>query len=360
MEAEGELSGQLVDLGRLSPTERAALAAQLNREAVRDKSYQLLPLGEDAAVYLRAKRKRLTASSFRSYEGTLDKLVRYFPDLRVEDFEPPVGGRRLEEFMDAQWGDGSPGGYNVHLAHVTDFFRYWQRMGRLQGNPTLLIERAKKRQPERTVFTDEQLLAILGAAADRRDRIALRLLLAYGLRKASLRAVQFKHFDHERRRLTVFSKGGKIRALPLPDKHLWMDLERLILDSEAQPAHYLRCATKVIPVGTPDRDGRRRAELRVFPDRPMSSTALHRWWYRRLEEGGVVAVGETAGERMHKARHTAGQRVLDRTGGDLKLVQRLLGHATIQTTADVYVDYDEAAFASHLEQALREEDESDA
>ena len=42
---------------------------------------------------------------------------------------------------------------------------------------------------------------------------------------------------------------------------------------------------------------------------------------------------------MHKARHTAGQRVLDATG-NLKAVQKLLGHASIQTTGDIYTDWD--------------------
>jgi hypothetical protein len=42
---------------------------------------------------------------------------------------------------------------------------------------------------------------------------------------------------------------------------------------------------------------------------------------------------------MHKARHTAGQRVLDKTG-NLKAVQKLLGHASIQTTGDVSADWD--------------------
>ena len=42
---------------------------------------------------------------------------------------------------------------------------------------------------------------------------------------------------------------------------------------------------------------------------------------------------------MHKARHTAGQRVLDATG-NLKAAQKLLGHASIQTTGDVYADWD--------------------
>jgi site-specific recombinase XerC len=54
----------------------------------------------------------------------------------------------------------------------------------------------------------------------------------------------------------------------------------------------------------------------------------------------VVATGQMSGERMHKARHAAGDRVLDKTHGNLKAVQKLLGHSTISTTADTYVDWD--------------------
>jgi site-specific recombinase XerC len=57
---------------------------------------------------------------------------------------------------------------------------------------------------------------ILAAAVELRDRIALRLLLDYALRKGALRVVQIKHFDHQRRRLTVFTKGQKVRELPSP------------------------------------------------------------------------------------------------------------------------------------------------
>jgi hypothetical protein len=34
------------------------------------------------------------------------------------------------------------------------------------------------------------------------------------------------------------------------------------------------------------------------------------WWSGCLARAGVIAEGTTRGERMHKARHTAGQRVL--------------------------------------------------
>lgn len=342
---EGPDRPPVIDLARLTPEQFAAYEAA-RRDFLKDKGYQLLPLGEDVAEYLRAKRKRLTDSSYRSYEGTLDKLVRYFPDLQVEDFEPPAGTARLEQFLDERWGDGAPGTYNVCLAHVTDFFKHFQRRGRLHGNPTLLIDRARKRDILRTVFTTEQRHAIIAAATEQRDRVALRLLLDYGLRKGALRTVQFKHFDWQRRELMIFTKGQKIRNLPLPDAVLWTELERLILETEAEPAHFLMCLVKPIP----------RAGVRRFPLRQMSSTAMHRWWYRQLERAGIVATGETSGERMHKARHTAGQRVLDATG-DLKLTQRLLGHASIQTTGDIYVDYDNATFAAKLGEVLRGDDD---
>jgi site-specific recombinase XerC len=44
----------------------------------------------------------------------------------------------------------------------------------------------------------------------------LRLMLTYGLRKGEIRECQFKHFDHVRRTLTVFGKGGKVSAAPDP------------------------------------------------------------------------------------------------------------------------------------------------
>jgi len=92
------------------------------------------------------------------------------------------------------------------------------------------------------------------------------------------------------------------------------------------------------------------------PEQPMSRNGIHRWWYRRLAEAGIVPPGTTAGENPHKGRHTAGQTMLDRTG-NLKAVQKLLGHASIQTTADTYVDWDLDQLAASLADVYREDDE---
>jgi site-specific recombinase XerC len=62
---------------------------------------------------------------------------------------------------------------------------------------------------------------------------------------------------------------------------------------------------------------------------------------------------------MHKARHSAGQRVLDATG-NLKAVQKLLNHASIQTTADIYVDWDLDQLAETMTKVLADDDADSA
>jgi integrase/recombinase XerC len=299
-------------------------------------------MGQQAGEYLRWKRGRITPDTYRSYEACLDKLAREFPDLEIQDFEPPIGTQRIEEFMDKLWGDAAPRTYNKNLSTINDFFKWAVLKGKLHGDPALPIQRHKKRDVHREIFGHDQRAAILAAGPDEaklhRDRVALRLLLKYGLRKGGLGNIQFKHFDHTRRRLTVFTKGQKVRELPIVDNDLWLDLERYILEWGAEPGDYLLCRRKQVWRGYLP-DGSSKFEILEYRDKKMSAHGLHDWWYGCLQRAGLVASGVTAGEKMHKSRHTAGQRVLDATG-NLKAVQKLLGHSSIQTTADIYTDWD--------------------
>ena len=54
---------------------------------------------------------------------------------------------------------------------------------------------------------------------------------------------------------------------------------------------------------------------------------------------------------LHKTRYTAGQRVLDNTG-NIKAVQKLLGHASIRTTGDLYTDWDITQLETTLTEVL--------
>lgn len=317
-------------------------AARRIREATKNKAYRAYPMGQEAGSYLRWKRGRITDSTYRDYESCLDKLARAFPDLELSDFEPPVGTDRLEEFLDRQWGDQQPRTYNKNLSVVKDFFKFAVLKGKLHGDPSLPLVPHKKRDVHREIFRQDDRSRILAAGPApeylRRDRIALRLLLTYGLRKGALRRIQFKHFDASRHVLTIFTKGQKVRDLPIVDAALWDDLAKLQFEIEAEPGHFLMCRRKAVFHGYRD-DGSTRMDVVHYADSPMGDHGLHDWWYGCLQRAGVAASGQTSGEKMHKARHTSGQRVLDQTG-NLKAVQRLLGHASIQTTADIYTDWD--------------------
>lgn len=314
--------------------------ARMLRDEMRDNAWKRTPIGEDAQAYLRAKRKRLTDASFRTYESVLAQTCAHFADLRLEDFEPPIGTQRLEEFLDDRWGAMSPRNYNRNLSVLRDFFKHHRLRGRMHGDPTLAIERAKARDPYRTTFTAGQVRAIIAHQPELRDRIACRLLLIYGLRKSSLKAIRFDHFELVRKRLAIFAKGGKVRYMPIPDPAFWHDLELLIMQTGAAGSDFL----------LPRRRGNQ-LEVVLEPDKPMGDHGLHKWWYRCLACAGIVAEGTTRGEKMHKARHTAGQHLLDHTG-NLKAVQKLLGHASIQTTGDTYTDWDDAALLESLASML--------
>ncbi|MDQ2983517.1 MAG: tyrosine-type recombinase/integrase [Actinomycetota bacterium] len=302
---------------------------------MKNKAYRAFPLGQEAGTYLRKNRGRLLPNTYKTYESCLDKFARYFADLEISDFEPPIGTERLEEFIDEQWGDSAARTQAKNISVLKGFFEWATLSGRLHGDPARPIRPPRRRGVERTTFSPDQERAIF-AQNDRRDGLALHLLLKAGIRKGALQTVQFRHFDHAQRRLTVFTKGGKVQTLPVVDPAFWNELERHILDWGAQPNEYLLCRRMV----RPNRHKPGEKFVTEYRDQPMGIHGLHRWWYRCLERAGIVAKGQMSGERMHKARHTAGQRVLDHTRGNLKAVQKLLGHSSITTTADVYTDWD--------------------
>jgi integrase/recombinase XerC len=320
------------------------------RDATKNKSYRAYPMGQEAGEYLRWKRGRITPNTYRDYEACLDKLAREFPDLEIGAFETPLGTERLEEFLDKLWGDSAPRTYNKNLSVVKDFFKWAVLKGKLHGDPALPILPHKKRDVHREIFKQDDRSRIMADGPSpeslRRDRIALRLLLRYGLRKGALRHIQFKHFDANRKRLTIFTKGEKVRELPIVDAALWDDLEKLMFEMSAEPQHFLMHRRK--QVFWKYEDGKKLFRWFDYRDEAMGEHGLHDWWYGCLQRAGLVAQGVTRGEKMHKSRHTAGQVVLDATG-NLKAVQKLLGHSSIQTTADIYTDWDIDQLAATLE-----------
>lgn len=348
-------------------------------------------LERDVADFLASKRRRLTPASYESYRFTLDAFTRTFPASRLIDFELPVGTTLVEGFLSDRWAALAPRTFNKHLSILRSFFEWQVRHGRLHGDPTLPIERATPRQPRRQVIPESQCDLILAANPDPRDQIALRLLLHYGIRKGALQGIRFRDFDPERHRIEIFTKGQKIQHFRIPDERFW-ELVKQLVTGGARPEHYLlprrRVASRAAEgrqrreqldeqlagleeatewIDRPDlvetlqaqlRDVKQTFWLATQPEvrvvsqddtKPLGSHGLHHWWYRCLERAGIVDHNVTSGLGPHTSRHTAAQRILDRTG-NLKAAQTQLGHASIGTTGDIYTEVGE----EQQEQTMRE------
>jgi integrase len=126
------------------------------------------------------------------------------------------------------------------------------------------------------------------------------------------------------------------------DSELRLQLERHILDRASTPDEFLLYPEKV----GPEFYGGPLATIWEDRSRPLSSTAMHRWWVGCMKRSGL------AHRPMHEARHTAITDFLRRSG-NLKLAQMLAGHADIGTTANIYAHLD----TTDLETALRALDE---
>lgn len=146
--------------------------------------------------------------------------------------------------------------------------------------------------------------ATVSIAADRRDDAVLELLYGSGMRVAELCGLDVGDIDIERRVVTVTGKGSKQRQVLIHQQGAravltWLDGPRSVLAGE-QPSLALFFNRRGSRLGP--RDVRRIIDRRSpVPTHP------------------------------HALRHSFATHLLD-GGADLRVVQELLGHASLQTT----------------------------
>lgn len=169
-------------------------------------------------------------------------------------------------------------------------------------------------------LTEEQVASLLSAVTgdgplERRDRAVLEVLYATGMRVSELTGLSLPDLSIDDRLVRVFGKGSKERLVPLGR------YARAALDEWTSPGGR--------PALLPGRRATRRDADAVF----LNARG------RRLTRQGVDLILRSYARRAglsgkvsaHVLRHSCATHMLDH-GADIRVVQELLGHASIATT----------------------------
>lgn len=263
--------------------------------------------------HLRSERG-VSPHTLRAYLGDIEDLCRYATEVGVPGLEA------LDVAVLRAWlaGQHAAGRSRATLARRTaaarTFTAYLFRRGLISDDPGLLLGTPKRLRDLPTVLAPDQAARLLdGMDAEGplglRDRAVLEVLYATGVRVSELCGLDVDDLDAERQTVRVLGKGGKERTVPMGDPAAravqdWLRYGRPELATERSgPALFLGA-----------RGGR-----------------LHPTSARRIVHARIAEAGDMPDLSPHGLRHTAATHLLE-GGADLRSVQEMLGHASLQTT----------------------------
>jgi site-specific recombinase XerD len=221
-------------------------------------------------------------------------LRRYAASLSERRASPPTVARRL--------------------AALRSFFRCLREHGHISANPADLVAAPKRPQHLPTVLKPEELARLLdripaASALELRDRAMLELAYACGLRAEEIVNLDVASVLFDAEEVRVEGKGAKTRLVPAGEPALrsvarYLERARAALGADdGEPALFLSKSGRRLSTS----DVRRRL----------------RTWTRKVGIPGAVS--------PHSLRHSFATHLLE-GGADLRVIQELLGHASISTT----------------------------
>lgn len=206
------------------------------------------------------------------------------------------------------------------IASIRTFYKYLYRERLVDTNPTTNLSAPKRPKSLPKFLTTEEVEKIMNGIkidtpAGYRNRTILELLWATGMRISELSGLNFGDLNLENNEITVFGKGAKERIVLISDK------AKEYLES------YINTARPLVAKG--------------FPLEPITDSTpvfINNTGYR-LQNKTVRNVINSVVESIelpkhvtpHMFRHSFATHLIE-NGADLRVVQELLGHASISNT----------------------------
>jgi integrase/recombinase XerC len=277
-----------------------------------------------------ALNRNASGHTVRAYESDLTQFIGYAAaqaDLKKRDLQPSQLDREaLRGFLGQLHKQRLARSTAARkLAAARTFLRYLRREGIIDDDPGSLVGTPKRdiRMPPH--LSENEMSALLDAPAgdtplSRRDRAILELFYASGLRLSELAGLDMDHVNLSARMVRVLGKGRKERIIPFNGSTA--KAIRAYLDDRA-----------VLVRGPEGQAGRRssRSDRRepLFVNYRGGRLTVRS--IDRLVRRYVAASSARTGISPHALRHSFATHLLQR-GADLRVIQELLGHASLSTT----------------------------
>jgi integrase/recombinase XerD len=270
----------------------------------------------DFLTYLRVERG-LSPATLRAYRGDLDDFAAARGSAGQWDRSQDAALRYLAARTRRRRPHDpglAPTSLRRRAASIRGFYRFAFGEGLIGVDVAQHIDLPRQPRLLPETLTVDEVERLLEAAPDLRGRALLELLYAAGLRVSEALGLDMEELSIDGGFVRVIGKGDRERLVPVGDVAIdW--LNRWL--AEGRPA--------LIAIGhvSPERGG------------PLFVGDRGRRLARQQAFGIVKAAARTAGlgDRVspHTLRHSFATHLLE-GGADLRIVQELLGHASISTT----------------------------
>ena len=281
-------------------------------------------LVEDFLQHLRHERGQ-SAHTQKTYAAVLGRFVRWAHQQDLQQWES-ITLSHLLAFLQAEsqrattpgkrptTGRLSQESLYLEIAALRSFYRFAENEGLLPHNPAehLSLPRRWKRIPKS--LTTAEINSLLrpiqpSSPASLCDQAILELAYASGLRLAELSHVRLEQLHLDAGFVTVLGKGNKERAVPVGRKAI-----------DALQEYLLSARPQLV---------RPRSPANVFLTQRGTAFASVTLWLRVKKRARLSGIKRNV--TPHMLRHSFATHLLEH-GADLRVIQELLGHATIATT----------------------------
>jgi integrase/recombinase XerC len=256
--------------------------------------------------------RRASPQTVRAYQGDLTQLCAWMREQELDlDAATPSA---LRAFVSSRFGINEPRSMARKLSAIRAFYEWRVEQKFIERNPARVVRPPKTRRPLPGALDEDDAAAVMTAASPSksswqtlRDRAMCELAYGAGLRASEICAVELGALRLPTREVRVRGKGNKERTA--------------VFGTAAQEAleAWLGARSGIAMTG----------EKRLFVGR--NGRGLTTRSFQNIASAQALAAGVARRATPHTLRHSFATHLLD-NGADLRIIQELLGHASLATT----------------------------